>query len=111
MALLGWMLLLVPQKTGLLAHGRKNAGNRPRFSIEPAPLFLFLVDPSSTCFPIDALLGNAFRSFATDTQCNGMAFLDHLVTDISYHCLSGFVMLQWGGYLLGGNLTNLMLIY
>ena len=96
MALLGWMLLLAPQKTGLLAHGQKNAGNGPCFSMEPAPLFLFLVNPSSVCFPINALLGNAFGSFATNTQCNGMAFLDHLVTNISCHCLLGVVMLNGG---------------
>ena len=56
-----WIRLLVPRKTGLLAPGRKNAGNGRRFSMGIASLSLLWAYPSAYS-PTHALPDNASES-------------------------------------------------
>jgi hypothetical protein len=55
--------------TGLIpVHGRKNANNRPRFSIELARLFLSLAGLSFAGSPISVLDDNTLGTFASSTR-------------------------------------------
>jgi hypothetical protein len=91
----------------LLAYGRKNAGNRPCFSIELIRLSLSLAGLSFTGSLISVPDDNAPGFFGLNMQYTSIGYYNRLIINILTRLSGAIIIWEWGGYLLVETLNGL----